>query len=381
MSSSECNGATPLCENGDCVACGDATGVSCADDYPDTPVCDVAGACVECTVDDVSACPAEMPACVGNVCVPCTEHEQCPESACEIELGSCMPTDRVWHVDGDTVNCGTADGSESAPFCTITAAIAQITDGAKGTLILHELDNDQTYDESATIGAATVIAFLAADGEFPVWRGGAGNALRADEGASIYVHRISFRSASSSAMVVTLGGHISVSRCTVAKSIDHGILISGGSISLVNSFVSVDALDASAVNLDQGTLNAVYSTLSASAIGAPALSCTNGGTGSQIRNSLIVSLDPNSPEVSACNSATVVDSATETMLGDNVALGSMMASWFTSFNSGDLHLTGSAPAAISDAAVWRNGDPATDIDGQPRPNADGTADFTGADIP
>jgi hypothetical protein len=64
--------------------------------------------------DDVSACESTTPVCdvAEGTCVACTRHEQCPQSACHLEEGSCLPTDRVWWVDGDAGGCATADGSE-----------------------------------------------------------------------------------------------------------------------------------------------------------------------------------------------------------------------------------------------------------------------------
>jgi hypothetical protein len=38
------------------------------------------------------------------------------------------------------------------------------------------------------------------------------------------------------------------------------------------------------------------------------------------------------------------------------------------------------PVEIHTAAEWNTGDPATDIDGDPRPDVAGTADVAGADL-
>jgi hypothetical protein len=63
-----------------------------------------------------------------------------------------------------------------------------------------------------------------------------------------------------------------------------------------------------------------------------------------------------------------------------VALGGHIeASWFVDIMAGDFHLD-TPPAAVSTSAQWTTGDPSIDIDGDPRPNVDGTPDYAGADV-
>jgi len=54
--------------------------------------------------------------------------------------------------------------------------------------------------------------------------------------------------------------------------------------------------------------------------------------------------------------------------------------WFTGYGTGELHLN-TPPALVLSTAQWSIGDPPVDIDGEPRPNRDGTADVAGADVP
>src|SRR5690606_22488974 len=95
------------------------------------------------------------------------------------------------------------------------------------------------------------------------------------------------------------------------------------------------------------------------------------GGQADVRNSILVSFDPG-PEVE-CPGITIADSATE------AELGMLSGTWFDNYSTGDFHLTMSAPIAAGTAARWQTGDPTTDIDGDPRPTVDGTADFAGAD--
>jgi hypothetical protein len=82
-----------------------------------------------------------------------------------------------------------------------------------------------------------------------------------------------------------------------------------------------------------------------------------------------------------CAGVDISASALELDVAGNSALGSMNTTWFINYAGGDFHLSGTHPAAINTAATWTTGDPATDIDGDPRPLTDGSPDFAGADVP
>jgi hypothetical protein len=51
---------------------------------------------------------------------------------------------------------------------------------------------------------------------------------------------------------------------------------------------------------------------------------------------------------------------------------------FENLDNGDLRLTAAGVTAFTDVALWQSGDPAADIDGNPRPSTDGTPDVCGA---
>ncbi len=83
-----------------------------------------------------------------------------------------------------------------------------------------------------------------------------------------------------------------------------------------------------------------------------------------------------------CPDATVEHSALEMELPDNISLGDFNTMWFSDYDAGDFSLVeGMYPLTLDDAAVWQSGDPATDINGDPRPTTDGESDVAGADIP
>ena len=83
----------------------------------------------------------------------------------------------------------------------------------------------------------------------------------------------------------------------------------------------------------------------------------------------------NSHHISATNTASEA-----ALSGDgNVGLDDMNVSWFVDYNGGDFHLA-TPPAIIATAALWEDGDPLTDIDGDLRPRTVGAPDVAGADI-
>ncbi|NJK31002.1 MAG: hypothetical protein HC927_00560 [Deltaproteobacteria bacterium] len=62
MDSSECPVGMPICEDGGCVACGDAVSVGCGEEYPGTPACDQGtGECVECVEGEAGFCSGGTP--------------------------------------------------------------------------------------------------------------------------------------------------------------------------------------------------------------------------------------------------------------------------------------------------------------------------------
>lgn len=97
---------------------------------------------------------------------------------------------------------------------------------------------------------------------------------------------------------------------------------------------------------------------------------------SSVRNSVVVSYS-DQPEVD-CPNLESINNFTED--GSGMTFDDL-SNWFVDFEGGDFHLSGSYPQEIDTPAVWLSGDPAVDIDEDPRPMADGSPDVAGADIP
>jgi len=371
----------PICVAEVCMPCDDADGdASCAMDYPDTPAClfvgEKAGSCVECRLDNVVACTKMPPPCDEgidacpvcdesiNECVPCTAHEQCGDAACNLCTGECLPADAVVHVGGDTPD-----------FDTLNEAVMSFVDlDIEATIIVHA----GSYNEAVFVGVGRVFAFLAADGDLPVWSGTTGldaPQLTVGPGSHVLLDglRLSGNDSPTAPAVEVNGGHACVNRSRIIKNDGGGIWAhSNADLVVRNSFVG-SGVDTIGLEVsDDASASVLYSTITASTFAStPALSCTM-PMAVDVRNSIIVSQGGTSPDELSCPEAILTNTATEQEVG------SFVSGWFVNFNNGDFHLTATGATAFDDIAIWQTGDPTTDIDGEDRPTSDRTA---GADIP
>lgn len=367
---------TPLCVGGMCVPCEQGGAGDCAVKDPARPVCD-AGECVECTANDAGACSGATPVCDAEQreCVGCDEHAQCPDSACNLVDGSCLPTDAVIHVDGD--------GGQD--FMSIGAAVGSVGAGGAAVIVVHERDMAAPYAEAVVIDGGKTIAVLAASGEVPVVQGTAGEPGIAVVGAgtAVFVEEMGIAGSTSGVGLSCDGTTVDVRRSRVVQNAGGGILVTGGcQLHIENAFVGGDVNNTDAIVVQGSTLDLLYTTVVAGdgnlGENSRALVCA-GRSSVTVRNSILVAIDDGVPEVD-CAEAFVARTASENPLdGDgNEALGEIQSGWFVDLN-GDFHLS-SAPAAIDTTARWESGDPLIDIDGDLRPGAAGAVDHAGADV-
>ncbi|WP_181234638.1 hypothetical protein [Enhygromyxa salina] len=228
-------------------------------------------------------------------------------------------------------------------------------------------------------GGRTVAIIGESAVERPKWSDGSeAFALQVLNNATVYLAGVRIETA------ITYGVEISqaqvwIQRSAVANNAGGAVSVAGGgSLQVENSFLGGDVNDVIAVDVTNGTVNILYTTIVAGFSGSAALRCGS-GDGSSIRNSLLVSRSGDN-EVD-CPGIEVTTSALEMTFGDNVALGDMSTAWFVSeYNQGDFHLSANGyPAALESAGAWSAGDPSTDIDDEARPSREGAADFAGAD--
>ena len=370
----ECtDAAAPFCGvSGECGTCegtkdGDA---ACAGVDPGLPLC-VGGACVQCTAAAPEACTGTTPLCddATNTCVPCTEHGQCGEAACNLYTGACLPGDAeaIAHV---------GPGQE---FASLTLAVASIPADAEGTVVVHQAN----YDEAVTVDGNRTVAFLAAEGDSPVWGLLAGGMpqLTVPMGSTVLVEGMQLSGNANDLGLRVDGGRAWVDRSRIVQNSGGGVLAEAGAeLTLRNCFVGGSVNNVAALAVTGATATITYVTAGAGFGTATALTCDVAAT-VDTRNSLFVSEDAGGDEVQ-CPGATIEHSAAELDLGGtNVALGDMATTWFTAYGTGDFGLTAMHPVAIDTAAQWQTGDPTTDIDGDPRPAVDATPDYAGADVP
>jgi hypothetical protein len=368
----------PFCDDqGTCVDCSGTTdpNAACMGADPGMAVCSD-GACVQCSAQESSACVETTPICDEgtNTCVGCSEHEQCLDSACNLELGNCMDVDNVVAVDGD-------DGQM---YLTLADALMGNME-SELTIILYERNNMTPYTESVLIDdAGTYVAILAAPGEKPRVQGVGAPGITVSAGSTAYLHGIIVRQGDQLGLDID-GASAWVQRCELVNNDGCGILVDGGGeLVLENSFVGGNVTDVAALAVTEGTVEVVYSTVVAGAkvlVDPTALACTM-GNGVMVRNSILVS--PAVEPAVVCDGASITDSVLEdiTDFPDNTEA-MFGAGWFVNYAQGDFSINPAmAPAIVATAATWQAGDPATDIDGVDlRPTVPGTADYAGADIP
>ncbi len=381
---SGCEEPAPFCVEGRCVPCSLAPdpAAACAGLTPERPLCDE-GQCVACTVDDASACEGLTPVCeLGTgTCIGCTRHEECPQSACQIEEGDCLPVDRVWLVDGDAGSCAAADGSELAPYCTMAAALDNIGIGEAGTLLVRARDGDAAYPAGFTITGSRVVAIRGLPEELPRFSGGGvGAPITISGGAVAYLDRGRVDGSSVTEAVQVVGAVLHLDGWRVVLNPAGGISLSNGAtLHARNSVIGANGsslINAQALRATASTFELRYVTVAGNdSSGTASIMCTGGSAG-LVHNAIVVAVDPDSI---ACPGLSLDHSAIDSELaGDGVVLQAAFdPSWFVAPGAGDFHVEPGHP--FEDVAQWQVGDPAVDLDGDPRPGAPGAPDVAGAD--
>jgi hypothetical protein len=334
------------------------------------PLC-VDGACVACTPEDPVVCEEQLLLCDGttNSCVPCVEHGQCGSGACELDVGRCFPGDFVVHVD--------ADGGQD--YASVVLAVAAVDDGTHGVIIVHDRDDGLEY-QGALIDGAKTIALLVAPGEAPVIRGSMGNPGVAVEGAGtiLYMDGLTVSLSPGQGLRVT-EAFAWVDRSSIVQNTGGGILAeTGAELTVRNCFVGGNGSGLAGsfgIDVSGADVQVLYSTVARNDEATiDSIRCMGGTV--EVRNSIVVGRDANSIE---CPGISIANSALDEDIGGNTNVGPADVAWFVNATS-DFHLTPMGATTFADIAQWTTGDPTTDIDSEPRPTVDGTADYAGADL-
>lgn len=408
--SPDCSGETPYCgTKGECVGCSDIA--SCTAVNPLTPACDAAsGECVECSSDDASACVDQRPVCdtALHTCRGCTDHGECPGSACDLESGACFPADQALHVGGAGCN-DNGDGAEGAPLCTIKAALGLVAKGSK-SVPRAVLIQSGTYSDALVVPGGFTVALIGTAA--PRLTGKGAEALRVDAGAHLFADGLEIRGNTDGAglgctnasvwldnsVVAEHMSGVNGTNCTirlrggvVAKNSSEGIYATSGQLHLENAFVSENGGISGRGGLalaGGAAAEVVYTTLygNAASIGlGHSVDCDPDGPSESVtvRNAILLNLKGYATN-SCDKQAEIVHSAISAMAdgpmgGDNLGVTDETK---PALIAADPKLLGVfrpiKDSALSVVGLWTDPDPRVDFEGDARQMDIG---FPGADQP
>jgi len=393
MSDEECTDAeAPFCDpDGNCVACDGMPepDAACEGADPQAPVCD-AGACVQCTEENLAACEGTTPICgVGNTCEGCTEHAQCPESACHLDgadAGACFDAAEVQMV-ASTGALETAVEGLSADDDAVLVLTGSDYSGLSVDLVAAA-EVAILGDGSQTLSGSSSGAFFSSGGSSLVYLAGvtlAGN-VSGDglscSGSAVWLDDAEVRNNAQVGMDVSGGCEAHLRRTVVAVNNGGGVDIAGGGLYLVNSVVGRNGDDAvsivGGIAVNGAEVDIRYSTIAdneSTSAGGSSLGC-NGAVSGEVRNSIL------SGAGSSIDCAGVTfdgNAADESLGGSNENVGPFTAGWFANLGSNDFTLTASGQSEFMDIAQWEEGDPLFDFEGDAIPTD--VPSFPGYDQP
>lgn len=421
------NGLKQLCDKdgtGECVDC------LATSDCPEPTKCDLGShTCVQCLTDQ--DCPKEpLEFCDDGACRRCDAHDDCPSQACELDEHKCFPVDgsRNWYITMGGSASQMGECTERMPCPEIADAFAGIAadDGiyhivhvAPGTYTkkLQLSTNDKRV---AVLGQPGVMLDSAAgDNEVFILLGDTVKILPV--ASKLFLSRLAItgtgavaiscligeflgldevRMSDFSADLPTKGTSLFANKCTMQIRRSEFLRSNGGlwaadaTIILENSIIS-GMTQAPALKFQtESKLDIRYSTLASQdpLLAGGLLSCPLDNDNmfpgvATIRNSAFLA----AAEVGPVDCMGKAIDASETVTTDaTIAIGmgnftvtpaqAMAPLLFNDWANSDLHLVGDG-AILKDKAIWKTGDPATDIDGLLRPKANDTPDVAGADLP
>ena len=404
---------TPFCVDKACVDCKGAADpdAACAGLDMNAPVCDAdTGKCVVCTAENKQLCIGDKPVCdvAVNQCVGCSENADCPDSACNQESGACFGVEYVIWVDA-AAQCDIGDGSMAMPFCQIAQALDKVAmnDPAAGWTIKIKAGN--YIQPTLTVPEGALLAMVG-DGGVAKLKGTTAATLQVGVNTKLHLGKLNLSSnADDTGLVCSNNAQIYGDDLTFASNRQgyvgtdcsaefkravfykntSGALtaIGAGTTHVINSYVSNNGSNAESTYggllTGQGQeLHVVYSTVlnNLSETGARSVQCTPDAGPTEVRNSVVIAFV--APSID-CPGATIEHSAIDDgkMDGDT-NIQAVMAdamNWFDPQVAGVYKAKADTP--LKDLALWTDGDPKADFNGDPRPATMGSTDYAGADRP
>lgn len=398
----------PYCVGPDqCGPCGqlDELAKSCADVEPNKPVCHASGRCVECSIDDTSACPVDKPGCDEDTgtCSKCTEHSQCPNTACDMKVGTCFPDDSIIWVQNTIGKCNNnGGGTEATPFCTLLAASNMLMPG-KPTTIKVVAGQTGAMQPLSLASEGYILAIVRGNQTIPVLDGSANNdpMIQVSPGSRVYLSNLRLSNTNGPAIVECAGAatgaelylddmQVNGNGLLPAKAIDGsnclvklrrtriyknrgGVQLSGGTLWSENSHFTENGTAASqfgAFNfLGNATATITYTSiaLQPKTASSSVFNCT-GALAINVRNSAITGVGPLTKNCNVIQTSSRVEPDVPA------------TDWFTGPTEGVLRAKKLGnPPPLKDVAIWTMGDPRQDYDREDRPTVGPS--WAGADEP
>jgi len=397
-----CPAGRPYCVVGECLDCG---ALDCAAMSPSLPLCDPnTGLCAACLCDD--AAPVCDPS--DNSCSKCDAHSDCPDSACDLDTGACLPAAATLWVDGGTCS-DEGEGSKALPLCSLDEAFARVQSGAASSVAVRVKAGDYAVAGPLHVPAGRVLALVVSTDGLEVRitsntsptlvvdaqakllldgveiAGSSGDGLGCEQGR-MWLDRLVVRGATHHG-VVSQGCDVTMRRSVLVGNTSAGMRSFGGALRFENSFISGNGsyeAPGGGVYLGAGaSLDAVYTTLvdNRSAPGTPFSVVCDADAGKEtvkLRNSVAI----NQGLVTLCDGASVSHSAwtTPDPQGDNIAVDYPSIGNYLEKDPKIEGVYRAIPDSdLDDLAMWQAGDPRIDFDGDARPDGDNSPDFAGAD--
>ncbi len=429
-SSSTTTTAGPECEPGDGIenpACGegapyctsegicvDCTEISCAEVSGETLACDAnSGLCAQCSADNADACSGVTPVCSGltNTCVPCNEHTECESGACNLFSGACFPDKALW-VDKGDASCGpNGGGTQEKPFCEIDDAVDSINKNSP--TIVWVVPSASAYTGQVAVSSSQIVAIRSADSNLARLEVNGKAGLTVYGGLALIDHLQIGYASEDPGVTCSSGGSIWVDdsrivnrkqigvdagsncelvfrRSEISANSGGGVQQSGGSLRMENTFVVGNGngfSEVGGISTTQGAeLDLVYVSLLANNSKnktGKSMSCS-AETSGLVENSIILDDDAGVASVECAGLTfeySVLDNCKLATGTNTCKENGLEAAWFVSPQTNNFHIKAGSMNPFKDAALWINGQPLTDYDGDPRPTVDGSVDYAGADVP
>ncbi len=294
--------------------------------------------------------------------------------------------------DGDLVGACFDVGEVVAIASTmeLTSALGQLDMADRAVFVLET----GSYGTTIDVGADVELALLGDATDLPVVTGSAQEALAVFGNAIVYLDGIQLSNITGDGLSCTglsiwiddarvsdngqLGMDVAsacavhLRRSLVVNNDSGGLDIAGGELLARNSVVGLngDPLTSliGGMRLDGTAVELTYTTIignQAMTAARSSLFCAGSGSG-VIRNSIVAGAGDS---IDACEMITFESNAVDTPgLGrSNLNVGMAMPEWFVDLSVDDFHLTATGEKELTNIATWQEGDPITDVDGDPIP--------------